>query len=343
MKKIVKTIGLACLAGLFAVSVSSCKKTEDNTTKVVLTMENIEDVYPGNERAYINMQSSGRTFWNGNDRIRAYNLNMANDPNAYLSSTTAIYQTSASSENLAYANFYGPNLGSMQSDAYHFFYPVGMVSGVLGPYNVDTFFVAPTQRHTEKYYNGALYTTVDPLAMPLASKNVSLTNFTMHHLFGYLRLHILGQGHVQSVVLTDRAHGLTGYATMNVGKVDATLLKNMVNLFVAHQDADAQQIAIDYVFNPDELCLNMYPQGNTITLELDDEIELDTHMDNVFMFAVRPMSLYDGFDVTLNFSDKPSITISSEEFMSEAGISDLRQWTMRPGKCINITRNIPQD
>ena len=259
MKKIVKTIGLACLAGLFAVTVSSCKKTEDNTTKVVLTMEEIEDVYPGNERAYINMLNQGYTYWNRNDRIRAYNLDVTNDPNAYQNSTTAIYECGNSAENQLYATFYGANLGTLMSDSYRFFYPVGMVKGNVGPYNIDTFTVAPVQYRTIKQWKGAEYVTVDPNAMPLASKHTSLTNFTMHHVFGYLRLVINGQGMVNRVVLTDPNHNLTGYATMRMDKVEVERLRNIITNFVFStsdaQDHAVQQELVDYVYNPNELNL----------------------------------------------------------------------------------------
>lgn len=357
MKKIVKTIGLACLAGLFAVSVSSCKKTEDNTTKVVLTMEEIEDVYPGNERAYINMLYEGRTFWNRNDRIRAYNLDVANDPNAYQNSTTAIYECGNAAENQAYATFYGANLGTLMSDAYRFFYPVGMVKGHVGPYNIDTFTVDPIQYRTEKSWQGRDYITVDPNAMPLASKHTSLTNFTMHHVFGYLRLMINGVGAVERVVLTDPNHNLTGYATMRMDKVEVSRLRNVITNFVfstsEDEDDAVRQELVNYVYNPDELNLQTYPDGNTITLDCsDDPVELSTLVAQHFVFAVRPGALWwipgeqEPWYVTLYFDQtqnpgKEPIVITGEQLVNTAGGNILspygcRLLTSRSGKCNSI-------
>jgi hypothetical protein len=364
MKKIVKTIGLACLAGLFAVTVSSCKKTEDNTTKVVLTMEEIEDVYPGNERAYINMLDRGHTYWNRNDRIRAYNFDVTNDPNAYLNSTTAIYECGNGAEDQLYATFYGANLGSLQSDAYRFFYPVGMVNGVLGPYNTDTFTVAPVQNYTQKDWQGNPYATVDPLAMPLASKHESLNNFTMHHAFGYFRLWLTGEGVVDRVVLEDPNHHLTGYATLRLDKADMPRLRNLFNEFVDGDDTFAQNELVNYVYNPDELCLQTYPDGNTITLQCDDPIELNTLRATGFVFAVRPGALWwqprtDGafgdendpsfkvtvyFDQVADYGHEP-ITITGEQLVNAVGgnprtLIGSRLLTSRSGKCNSVPWSI---
>jgi hypothetical protein len=339
MKKIIRTLGLACMAGLFAVTVSSCKKSQDNTTKVELTMGEIEDIYPGNERAYINT-TNGYTYWNKNDQVRAYNLNVANDPNAYLNSTTAIIQCGNAAEDKPYANFYGPSLGTMQSDYYHFFYPVNMVNGVLGPYNVDTFMIANTQAYTEKVYKGNHYATIDPLAMPLASRHTATTGFIMNHVFGYLRLWVTGEGHVTSVVLTDPNHHLTGYATMRMDKVDPGQLGALMDHVAAYEDADAQQILLDYVYNPDQLNLQTYPQGNIITMECDDEIELDTRVASGFVFAVRPGALWwqngvqEPFTVTFNFSDRAPVTISAIDFLN--GSFDTRMLVSRSGWCKNV-------
>lgn len=357
MKKIVKTIGLACLAGLFAVSVSSCKKTEDNTTKVVLTMEEIEDVYPGNERAYINMLNQGRTYWNRNDRIRAYNLDVTNDPNAYLNSTTAIYECGNAAENQAYATFYGANLGTLMSDAYRFFYPVGMVNGVLGPYNVDTFTVAQVQSYTEKDFNGNRYATVDPTAMPLASKHTSLTNFTMHHVFGYFRLWLTGEGVVDRVVLTDPNHHLTGYATLRTDKVEVDRLRNLFTDFVNGDDDSAVQAElVNYVYNPDELNLQTYPDGNSITLQCDNPVTLSTFVATGFVFAVRPGALWwdpnDGEDpsfyLTVYFDETTGVepvVITGKQLLNTVGGNvnnpvSCRMFTSRSGKCNSVPWSI---
>ena len=361
MKKIVKTIGLACLAGLFAVTVSSCKKTEDNTTKVVLTMEEIEDVYPGNERAYINMLNQGRTFWNRNDRIRAYNLDVTNDPNAYLNSTTAIYECGNGADNQAYATFYGANLGTMQSDGYRFFYPVGMVNGVLGPYNVDTFTVAPVQSYTQMDWQGYPYATVDPLAMPLASKHTSLNNFTMHHAFGYFRLWLTGEGVVERVVIEDPNHSLYGRASLRLDNVDMDRLRNIFTTFTDGGDITSE--LVDYVFNPDQLCFQGYPEGNTLTLECDTPVELNTLRAAGFVFAVRPGALWwaprdpatnpvpgdaldPSFTVTIYFDQTADpghepITITGEQLVNAVGgnpysVIGSRLLTSRSGKCNSV-------
>lgn len=361
MKKIVKTIGLACLAGLFAVTVSSCKKTEDNTTKVVLTMEEIEDVYPGNERAYINMLKGGKTFWNRNDRIRAYNLDVTNSPTAYLNSTTAIYECGNGAENQAYATFYGANLGTLMSDAYRFFYPVGMVNGVLGPYNIDTFTVAPVQHYTAKFDPQSTdpFVTVDPTAMPLASKHTSLTNFTMHHVFGYLRLALSGLNgrYVSRVELTDPNHHLTGYATMRMDKVEVDRLRNVITNFVfsttEEQDQAVREELVNYVYNPDELNLQTYPDGNTITLDCsDDPVLMSSTEAKDFIFAVRPGALWwipgqqEPWKVTLYFDQTIDpgfgpIEITGAQLVNTAGGNiqspyGCRLLTSRSGKCNSI-------
>lgn len=349
MKKIVKTIGLACLAGLFAVAASSCKKTEDNTTSVELTMEQIEDVYPGNERAYINVYANGATYWNANDRIRGYNLDVANDPNAYRNSTTAIFQANGTAEGQHHTTFYGGNLGTKLSDYYYFFYPVNMVNGVLGPYNIDTFTVAPVQSYTEKIYQGRHYATVDPTAMPLASKHTSLHSFTMNHVFGYFRIWLAGDGVVESAVLTDPNHNLTGYATMRLDKCDVSQINNMMTAFTEYRDTDVQQMLVDYIYNPNELCLQTYPEGNTIELIADNPLELDTRVATAFLFAVRPGALWwnpgdEPFSVTFNFSDGHApVVFTGQDFLDAVGGTDTRMFVSRPGRCINVSKTIALD
>jgi hypothetical protein len=69
MKKVVRILGLACMAGLLVFT--ACKKKE-NTSSVNVTIPQMKVVNVDGERAYLN--EDWEFTWNQNDEICVYNL-----------------------------------------------------------------------------------------------------------------------------------------------------------------------------------------------------------------------------------------------------------------------------
>ncbi len=310
MKKTFKLFGMICLAGTLVLA-SSCKKNE-GTTKVTIGLPQFEEVdgEPGEEaRAYIDFNANGAFKWNANDQIMIYNLDAENGENT----AKAVYTTDANAEGQSVVTFNGEDLGKKKSH-FFIFYPVSKIATGTNSLDVDnyeTFNVPAVQSYTTINGNP----TIDPNSLAAACEVSSLSEqFTLKHIFGVCRLKLKGTKTVSSIVLHDNAMALTGSVSMKLHEVQMGKFQQLLNNYTLIADGSPE---LNETFVGDwnnyrmDLGYNALPEGNDITLNCGNGVQLNSTTQTLFYIAVRPGAFIKGFTITVNYTDGTSSVINN--------------------------------
>ena len=175
--------------------------------------------------------------------------------------TTLATQTfTAMSSGSTHTDFTGGSIDP--NEPYWAFYPVNYVTNVDEENGRVTFTVPTTQTYAE----GTFATNTYPMA---ASNRGSGTVFTFQGLFGVLSIPLTGSCTVGSIELTDAMFDLTGETTINVN-----------DMLAAESGSGSKS------------------NGRTVTLLCGDGVTLSSSP-TVFMFALRPLALANGFTITI--------------------------------------------
>lgn len=304
MKKVIKTLGLVAMTALIA---TSCNKKEEVAEFNVSFGETYGlEAGPSlnGQKAYIDV--NGYTFrWNEGDQLLVYNL--AED---YTNSVHEVYTADPGSEGKHATRFTGPSVGDRKDIGFFVFYNPSKAHGDLKQGNLETFEVPTTQTYDPRYL-------IDPTSLVMASTlggttTNQINNLAVNHVFGFLNVAVgnlsgEGQRHVSSIVVTDTRH-LTGELDLFLPKISASEFTNYLNAFNPN-DATYMASLNSYLH---QVGYNAHGDlGKTITLNCGNK-ELPFGYWDFFFITLRPGALYNGFSVTVNFSDADPITVLFE-------------------------------
>lgn len=296
MKKNVKLIGMMCMVALFAVSASSCKKSEENAEFTVGLGQMHEDP---TDRAYVDL--NGQFRWNNGDKIMVYNL--SSNGNSIAREYTAL----PGAEGRTTTKFKGRPVGAKKDLGFRYFYPAGKASGASTlPDNRETFTVSNRQEYNSDYL-------ADPNALVLAGKPESLSdNITLDHIFGILNLRIntsrTDSPCVKEIIVEDKAFNLSGQLSLNLGAIESSEeFTSLLDLLEGGDATYADEMA-RYLQS-----IGYYEDNNgagkTMTLDCSKVSNgtttgvMLTGEPKRFRIVLRPGALYRGFRVTIKFMD----------------------------------------
>lgn len=336
MKKVMRMMGLACMAGLLAFT--SCKKNEDTAAANVI-MPPMSGVSMDGERAYIDEEM--HFLWHEKDYIYVYNLS-----DVYTESVVNVFENTSGEGPVA--TFHGTEMGAPKTYNYRYFYPINMVSGdpdELADENRQTFTVDEVQQFEgyEAPGHPASAVDVDQMAMTINTDDLN-AYAQLKHIFGMADIRLGGKSgkevHVQSITINDNAYNLWGTASLKLHEVDMDILTSLLNEYKAGSTNFANDYAT-YVINT----LGWEPNndgGQSIILDCTvgdpDGVELPTGFKQYqdFFFMLRPLALSQGFtfDVEYTVDGTPKtkhVTTWSDhpeklQFCMEPGI--YKTWTL---------------
>lgn len=282
-----------CMMGGFAVIFGSCKKNDDSAT-VSVNLPAFEEEAEG--KAYIDVNNGNSFKWNANDQIVIYNLDNQDGNN----SEKAIYQTTANAEGQAFAEFSyaSGDVLSAKKYGYFVFYPVEKVSAnKLNELNYETFTVSNTQQYTKVGNN----TTIAPEGMAMACDRQSLNSaFTLHHIFGALRLKVKGTGTVNRIEVIDENLNLSGTVGMKIHEVTMDKFTALQNAYLAGGNDPFNNPNFMSVWNElkEDLSYSSQGDGKMMTLDMGDGVALKgSSTETSFYVGLRPGALKYGFTV----------------------------------------------
>lgn len=311
MKKTNKLFLTMCVAGSFALLFGSCKKNED-TQKVTVNLPTFEEEVDG--RAYVDYANGRKFMWNANDQVVIYNLDQQG-----VASEKAIYATDADAQGRALATFAYQSGDQLTAKKYGYFvfYPVDKVSdGALAEGNYETFTVPGTQNYT---VDPAGYPTVDAAGMALACDLSALNStFTLKHIFGALKIKMIGADAVTKIEVEDHRYNLQGTATMKLHEVSMDEFNTLQTIFVGNNDPESlvswQGAWGDY---KELLDYSAFGTGKVMTLNCEEPVELNTEEETLFIIGLRPGALKYGYTIkvyTVEGGEQPYVIESEDDW-----------------------------
>ena len=295
MKKYVKIIGLMSMVALFAISTSSCNKSEEENAEFTVSLGQMHEDLSG--RAYIDI--NGQFLWNEGDQIMVYNL--ASNGN----SVARVYTALSGAEGQATTRFKGRPVGTKKDLGFRYFYPAAKASGNLEN-NRETFTVSASQVYNTDYL-------ADPNALVMAGSVNSLSdNIVLDHIFGILNLRInttrTDSPCVKEIIVEDNVFNLSGDLSLNLGAIENSneftrllgLLESNDASYASAMSTYLQQIGYYEANNG---------AGKTMTLDCSQANNgqsqgvMLTSAQKRFRIVLRPGALYRGFTVTIKFMD----------------------------------------
>jgi hypothetical protein len=340
MKKTVKMIGMACLLGAFAFLGSSCKKNNNDTTSVKMTMPVVTVTNIDDSKAYIDYSDGNKMKWNADDQIMYYNLapvytkSVRNVFTLYqgIDEYQGYFSGGVMGASLAEGN---PNLG------FYAFYPASKVEAYeLGPNNSQEFEVPASQNYNED--------CMDPTSLVMAAKGFAPNeggNFK--HIFGFANLRLKGTRKVERIIITDNKFNLNGNITIDLPAVNSDALSTAVNDLADNtKDYTTTWNTIEGLLHGEgSMNYTSDPGDKTMTLECGG-IQLKSDQYTNFIVSLRPGALHQGFTVTVEYT---SGTPASETFYKynpdNAGyafgtrLQYPRGFCVKPGNLMNYNVN----
>lgn len=323
MKKYIKVLGLACMAGALAF-MTSCKKNETSTS-IRVGLAPVEEETDG-ERAYIDLLDN-QLKWQDGDAIMVYNINTT-DPGQ---SMMAYYTAVDGSEGLTYTNFTteAPTLGETQDGGYFVYYPAYRRNAteysdpVMGDItelgNRQIFTIEPIQHYFMGTHNGTDYdmATTDPDALAMAwhgDTEAQLNNFYLTNAFGTIKLGLEGSNkyvdHIEVINVVEEGEGgsLWGSASFNLAGVTYETVDNLKQALKDYRQYGTDNYAaeITRLLGPDNLAyMPEEGKGNKLTLDCSDYMpQLEwTGATKYFYIAVRPGAFLKGVQFKIYVSN----------------------------------------
>lgn len=299
--KVIRLACMVCALGAMFLTVSSCKKQNDQTTfNLGISEWQSED----DERMYIDFQTH-KPKWNGMDEVMVYNLDFEDGENSVFD----VYRTNAAAEGQDRASFVG-SVGPVK-DGYFTFYPAQITGSYDGDaMNVDnreSFHVDPVQHLTIFKKGNNWLNTIDPLGFAVAHNPTNLTTFDFRHIFGMLRLAFRGEENwvIDHVEIIDNRHNLSGDISLKLPRVDTEELTTLINYLKNSQLEEFANLYQSYAIEDlgFEVTQNQY-LGRMLTLDCSSHPEQCTFQDGFardMYLGIRPGALTDGFKLKVYF------------------------------------------
>lgn len=303
MKKVMRIMGLACMAGLLAFT--SCKKNQD-TSAVNVIMPSMTGVSMDDERAYINEEMQFN--WHQEDYVYVYNLS-----DVYSESVVNVFENTSGEGPVA--TFHGSEMGAPKTYKYRYFYPINMVSGdpeELAVENRQTFTVDPIQQFEayEAPNHPLSAVDADQMAMTINADNMN-EYAQLKHIFGIAGIRLGGKSnkevHVQSITINDNYFDLWGTASLRLHEVNMDTLTYLINKYKANDMEGFEADYASYVVGT----LGWLPNndgGKSITMDCTvgdpDGVLLPTTAFSykTFFFMLRPLALSHGFTLDVEYT-----------------------------------------
>lgn len=370
MKRVIRILGLACMAGLFMFT--SCKKEKATTTEISLNMPSMGCADEG-ERAYINVDWKFR--WLSGDEVIVYNLGSPNESGA-TESVCAHYRTTTILGDGSGAKFAGPTLGKKLDKDYRLFYPVNIIEptdaaaavnmAALGNENRQYFYVKPVQQYN--YFEGPNHpaSRVDVSSMPMSIdlKNLK-ASATLKQIFGVadveLRAAVGSTIVVNEIRIIDNMYNLWGTCSFKIHTIDVDSLEHLLYdvYFPAAGNNNLEPFYAafnSYVIG--EMGWNSQPgvyPGYTLDPEVDADLQKRTmtmnciHTDpetgeqvgvtlstdpaapSEFCFILRPLALGYGFTIEVDIEGRTEPLVITEWAEHQYGYQVATR-AMIPGK-----------
>ena len=297
-----RMVCMICIAGAMASLMSSCKKNNEDSASLMVSLPEMIVEDGQEERAYIDFTNGGVFKWNANDAIMVYNLDFEDGTQ----SVKQVYTTDASAEGQTLTRFRGTPVGD-KKDGFFYFYPADRaIGGALDVDNRETFSISNTQTYT---LDGNGNPTVDPNSLSLAcAVNEISDNFTMQHIFGVLRLKLKGTKTVDHIVIRDNKITLSGTASLKLHKVDTDKLNQIMDAY--SQGDENIPLMTEYL---QQLGWETNGTGKQLTLDCSNVqgVQLSSNTQTVFYISVRPGALIKGFYIDVHFTDGSMVTIEN--------------------------------
>ena len=308
MKKVIKCLGMMALVAL---AFTSCKKTEQSTTKVTMPQLIVED----EDRAYIDA-SNHVTFEIG-DRLMIFNISKTRPGMSHCATYRAIEEGS----HVEFVNSGMGTVGVALDGGYYAYYPSTLVAedpntgfGGFVSDRVETelefgenkskFFVSPEQEYREGY--------VARKDFYLAGKDdhatLSDADFQMQFVCGVIRLRPFeaAKRTIKKIEVIDNFFNLSGWVEVIIPEIDPNEMTTLFNGFnptntewVAALEAWKTKTGYNVTGDANEI-------GKVITLTLPEAgVQLGDNKNNtpVFNIVLRPLALCYGCTFRITYAD----------------------------------------
>ena len=301
MKKIFKGV---CMMAVVALAFSSCTKKDNNAQSFFAQAQEIES--EGIDRTYVN---GGVTYFESGDQMMMFNINNTDASQSYY----GIYEAASTGFSTQFNYQSGPitNHGTRQ-DAFFAYYPAENVDvRYLGTDNEAVFSIPTTQTYRE--LNGA--SVFPEKAWAMASKDATHTqiqdaHFSFQTIMGAINLKLYSNGNktrtVQSIVFEDNTFNVTGDVHLKIHEVNPTTLTSLLNNYNPN-DPNYMAGLNEYITRS-----GYHVDGRKqkeITLQVGG-VDL-TSTPKSFYICLRPLAMYGGFTITVNFADGDKAVIST--------------------------------
>ena len=315
MKNIIRCI---CMMAIVALSVTSCKKEDQKTTKPTTAIFTItaQDLVDGNvneNRAYFDPTSLKIMFDQG-DMVMIFNI----DEEVPTNSQCAQYAAVQDGNCVTLQNCGFGEVAENVRNAYYAFYPSGPGHIQCEFYqgeNKARFYVSPTQKYRpdrvplEAMYMAAKVDNVEHLSQ-FQTMN-SETAFHFRNICGVYDMMLFdpnGPTVVKEIKITDNSFNLSGWVEVILPEVDPVEMQSLFNNYDPNDPSYMQSLS-QYI---DRVGFNVTEQGNTLTLTMPEEgVQIGTTQATCthFYMVLRPLALTNGYTIDIKFADGSIKTI----------------------------------
>jgi hypothetical protein len=320
MKRFVKVL---CMMAVVALAFTSCKKTESDNQSFPFKgsleqFRTINDSFDGLDRVY--MDDNLTVHFEVGDRVMIFNIYM--QPSTEIGTYPSSCLKYTVNENGLLVQSEGTlaqviNQGTLESH-YYCFYPGDNVVDFSQLYNENrcTFRLDPVQNYRTvdnqvQIPQGALYMAAKDEEHNVLTEAI----YNMRNICGVLSLKFFSPSGktVSSIVVEDKHFNLVGDVTLKIHEVDPIYL---TELFLNYDETDPsymQQLA-SYL-GPDYLGWEVGgDKRNYVTLNCGEGVQLGTEATDAtrFLIVLRPLALYHGCTVTVNFTEGEPFEIDTE-------------------------------
>lgn len=289
MKKVMR---FACLVGVFALALTSCKKNEQNASSFKAVTEKFVEESADGSRAYIN--SNNQMVFEEGDQVMLFNIGDAD-------SDYALYESDTEGASVHFSpvevnNSLNPN----KLNAFYAFYPGETVTPDLARQNRCVFPVAAEQTYRADD-SGKPF--IPKGAMYMAAKEAvetDLTNvfFEFKNICGIMCLQLTspsGQT-IKKIRVVDNQVNLSGDVELIIPEVDPVRMTNLLNDFDLDNPSYVNTLN-EYIRR---VGYNVTNSGPSITLNLGNEgVQLSSTVKK-FLVVLRPGALKKGCQIQVS-------------------------------------------
>jgi len=287
MKKVMR---FACLVGVVALALTSCKKNEQTATSFKAATEQFVVESEDDSRVYVN--TNNQIVFEQNDQVMLFNIGgEVDDAALYYSTSTDTYVEFRPVQEV------GINPTADAEGAFYAFYPgENVIPANLRSESRYKFPVAAEQEY--RTLNGNV--AVPKGAMYMAAKEANVkqlgqVNFQFKNICGLacFKFYSSTPGKtIKRIKVEDKTFNISGDVELRVDKVDPDEMTSLLNNYNLSNQSYVDQLN-DYIR---EVGYNVTNSGRSIVLNLGEGVELTTTKATAkqFLMVLRPLALKNG-------------------------------------------------